>query len=211
MAPAGSTDLPSGFRYIPDFLSEPDERELIRFIETLSFAEIRMHGVTAKRRTVHFGWLYGYESWKIAPGPPIPEALLPLRERAARLINQPADAIEEVLVTDYPPGAGIGWHRDAPTFGPVVVGISLLGTARFRFRRKTDSGLEVAESFLKPRSAYVLSGAARALWQHSIPAMKQRRYSVTFRTLKRPRGEIDARAIADGIPIPARTQDSDCR
>jgi alkylated DNA repair protein (DNA oxidative demethylase) len=187
MASAGSTDLPSGFRYIPDFLSEPDERELIDFIETLPFAGIRMHGVTAKRRTAHFGWLYGYESWQITPGPPIPEALLPLRERAARLIAQPADAIEEVLVTDYPLGAGIGWHRDAPMFGPVVVGISLLGTARFRFRRKTDGGLEVAESSLEPRSAYVLSGAARALWQHSIPAMKQHRYSVTFRTLKRPR------------------------
>ena len=185
MARAGSADVPSGFSCIPDFLSESDERELIRFIETLSFAEIRMHGVVAKRRTVHFGWLYGYESWKITPGPPIPEALLPLRERAARLIARPADAIEEVLVTDYPPGAGIGWHRDAPMFGPAVVGISLLGAARFRFRRQTDNGLEVVESSLEPRSAYVLSGEARSLWQHSIPSMKQPRYSITFRTLKR--------------------------
>jgi alkylated DNA repair protein (DNA oxidative demethylase) len=185
MARAGSTDVPAGFSYIPDFLSESDERELIRFIETLSFAEIRMHGVAAKRRTVHFGWLYGYESWKITPGPPIPVPLLPLRERAARLIARPADAIEEVLVTDYPPGAGIGWHRDAPMFGPVVVGISLLGSARFRFQKRTAAGREIAEALLAPRSAYVLSGEARSMWQHSIPSMKQRRYSITFRTLKR--------------------------
>lgn len=186
MARAASTDLPAGFSYIPDFLSESDERELIRFIQTLSFNEIRMHGVVAKRRTVHFGWLYGYESWKITPGPPIPNELMPLRERAAGLIEQAPDMIEEVLVTDYPPGAGIGWHRDAPMFGPVVVGISLLGAARFRFRRRIADAEAVAETFIQPRSAYILSGEARSAWQHSISATKERRYSITFRTLKRP-------------------------
>jgi alkylated DNA repair dioxygenase AlkB len=185
MARAGSTDVPAGFSYIPAFLSESDERELIRFIETLSFAEIRMHGVAAKRRTVHFGWLYGYESWKLTPGPPIPDELLPLRNRAALLIEQPPDMIEEVLITDYPPGAGIGWHRDAPMFGPVVVGISLVGPARFRFQKRTAAGRESAEALLEPRSAYVLSGETRSVWQHSIQPMKQRRYSITFRTLKR--------------------------
>lgn len=188
MALATRTNLPPGFRYIPDFLSEADERELVRYVEGLTFAEIRMHGVIAKRRTVHFGWLYGYESWKIIPGPAIPEALLPLRERAAVLIAVSPDKIEEVLVTDYPPGSGIGWHRDAPMFGPVVVGVSLLGPARFRFQRRTAGSREVAESVLAPRSAYVLSGAARSVWQHSIPSTRHRRYSITFRTLKTPGG-----------------------
>ena len=183
MARPRCTDLPSGFGYIPDFLSESDERELICFIETLSFAEVRMHGVVAKRRTVHYGWLYGYESWTITPGPPIPDALLPLRERVAGLIDAAPAMLEEVLITDYPPGAGIGWHRDAPMFGPSVVGISLLGPARFRFQRKTAHGPELAESLLEPRSAYVLSGKARSAWQHSIPSTKQRRYSITFRSL----------------------------
>ncbi|HEX2056322.1 MAG TPA: hypothetical protein VHF07_07500, partial [Nitrospiraceae bacterium] len=82
MARARTIDLPSGFRYLPDFLSESEERELSRFVEALPFAEVRMHGVVAKRRTVHFGWLYGYVSWKIEPGPPIPDELLPLRDRA---------------------------------------------------------------------------------------------------------------------------------
>ena len=36
-----------------------------------------------------------------------------------------------------------------------------------------------------PRSVYALTGAARWSWQHSIPATKDLRYSVTFRTLKR--------------------------
>jgi DNA oxidative demethylase len=184
MARATRIELPPGFRYIPDFLSESDERELIRFADTLAFAEVRMHGVVAKRRTAHFGWLYGYESWRITPGPSIPEALLPYRERVAELIEDSPGRIEEVLVTDYPPGSGIGWHRDAPMFGPVVVGISLLGPARFRFRQCTRHGHEAAEAMLESRSAYVLSGEARILWQHSIPAINHHRYSITFRTLR---------------------------
>jgi alkylated DNA repair dioxygenase AlkB len=36
---------------------------------------------------------------------------------------------------------------------------------------------------LAPRSAYLLTGEARHAWRHSIPATKELRYSVTFRTL----------------------------
>ena len=181
------TDLPSGFRYIPDFLSDSDERELLRFVQTLTFNEVRMHGVAAKRRTAHFGWMYGYETWEITPGPPIPDPLLPLRERVAGLVGVVPALLEEVLVTDYPPQAGIGWHRDAPMFGPAVVGISLLGPARFRFQRKLAQARVIAESLLEPRSAYILSGEARLSWQHSIPAGTQQRYSITFRTLRTSR------------------------
>jgi len=36
---------------------------------------------------------------------------------------------------------------------------------------------------LAPRSAYLLSGAWRSAWQHSIPAVAERRWSITLRTL----------------------------
>ena len=39
------------------------------------------------------------------------------------------------------------------------------------------------------REAYVLRDEARAEWQHSIPAVATLRYSITFRTLRRPRTE----------------------
>ncbi|MDP9022354.1 MAG: alpha-ketoglutarate-dependent dioxygenase AlkB, partial [Actinomycetota bacterium] len=38
---------------------------------------------------------------------------------------------------------------------------------------------------LPPRSAYLLSGPARSAWQHSIPPVKDLRYSITFRTVRR--------------------------
>ncbi len=127
-------DLPSGFLYRPEFVGEDEERRLLEAIGALTFGEVRMHGVVARRRVAHFGWRYGYESWRIEPGPPIPDVLLPLRARAAALLGVAPGALAEALVTQYPPGAGIGWHRDAPAFGDVI-GVSLLGTCRFRFAR----------------------------------------------------------------------------
>lgn len=153
----------------------------------MPFAEVRMHGVVAKRRVAHFGWDYGYESWRITQTEPIPAWLMPLRERAAGLIALPAERLEEVLVTRYEPGAGIGWHRDAPMFGPIVVGVSLLAACRMRFQRKSGADRETAEWLLEPRSAYVLSGEARRSWQHSIPPTKALRYSITFRTVNKTR------------------------
>jgi alkylated DNA repair dioxygenase AlkB len=143
-----------------------------------------MRGVLARRRVAHFGFTYGYESAALAPGPEIPGFLRPLRERCASLAGKDPARLEEVLVTWYPPGAPIGWHRDAPGFG-TVVGVSLLSPCRLRFR-PGRAGRAAYEQVLEPRSAYVLAGAARWSWQHSIPAGPRTRYSVTFRTVREP-------------------------
>ena len=102
---------------------------------------------------------------------------------AAFAALRPAD-LSEGIVTEYAPGAPIGWHRDAPGFG-VVVGISLLAAARFRFRRGKVGAWETVEVRLEPRSIYVLTGPARTEWQHNIPPVDALRYSVTFRTLRK--------------------------
>jgi alkylated DNA repair dioxygenase AlkB len=66
----------------------------------------------------------------------------------------------------------------------VVIGISLLGACKFRFRRDGVGRDDTLEARLEPRSAYVLDGEARSAWRHSIPPTKSLRYSVTFRTLR---------------------------
>ena len=71
-------------------------------------------------------------------------------------------------------------------FGPKVVGICLASACRMRFQRGKGPARQVAEVILAPRSGYVLAGAARYAWQHSIPPIKALRYSITFRTLKVP-------------------------
>src|SRR3954469_267386 len=100
--------LPEGLRYLPEFVAADEERELIARVQALDFREVRMHGIVARRRTRHFGWDYGYSSWKISPAEPVPEWLLPLRTRAAGLISAEPGALEEVLISEYAPGAGIG-------------------------------------------------------------------------------------------------------
>ena len=176
-------DLPPGFAYHPAVLDEVEERELAGHLEALDFAAVTMRGAVARRRTKHFGWIYGYESWRITPGPPIPDFLDPVRRRVARLAGVSPEALVEVLINAYPTGAGIGWHRDAPQFG-VVIGVSLLGECRLRFQRGRGAARQTRAVTIAPRSAYVLDGDARYEWQHSVPPTKALRYSVTFRTLR---------------------------
>jgi alkylated DNA repair dioxygenase AlkB len=176
-------ETPPGLRYVPDLLTVSEEAELLVGLRALDFAAVEMRGQVARRRTAHFGWVYGYESWRITPGPPLPAFLEPLRVRCAALLAVEPAALAETLVTEYPPGAAIGWHRDATQFGPVV-GVSLLGACRMRFRRGTGTARRVHAVVLEPRSAYVLAGDARWRWQHHIPPMRAPRYSVTFRTLR---------------------------
>jgi DNA oxidative demethylase len=175
---------PIGFEYIPGWISQAEEDELLRNICSLSFDEVRMHGVVAKRQVVHFGWDYGYETWCLKRTRALPSWLAPFRNRASTLFEQAPEAIEQALISQYPLGAGIGWHRDAPMFGPIVVGLSLLGIGRMRFQQHRNGQREVAECLLEPRSAYVLRDAARLSWQHCIPPTKELRYSVTFRTVR---------------------------
>ena len=126
-------DLPEGFVYRPEFISPEEERTLEGTIEQLSFAQIKMHGAIAKRRAAHFGRGYEYESGRIAHGAEIPDFFLPLRARVGEFAGRDAEQFAELLVTDYPTGAGIGWHRDAPAFD-IVVGVSRVSECTMQFR-----------------------------------------------------------------------------
>ena len=180
------SEEPAGLLYQREFVTEAEERALVAGFESMDFSDVRMRGQVARRTVVHFGYRYDYEGWDLVPTDPVPASMTWLLDRAGALAGvDPADWAE-VLVTRYPPGAGIGWHRDAPLFGPKVVGVSLLASCRLRFQRRTPDRRLVHQLQLAPRSAYVLGGAARWSWQHSIPAMAELRYSVTFRTLARP-------------------------
>ena len=176
--------LPSGLVYQPDLITKAEEQQALAVLEAMEFHTITMHGRTARRTVRHFGLDYGYESWKLVPTDPLPDDLGWLQERAAVLAGLDPGGFAQILISRYPPGSTIGWHRDAPMFGAKVVGISLASTCRMRFQHGKGPARQVAEVTLAPRSGYVLSGAARYAWQHSIPPTKALRYSITFRTLK---------------------------
>jgi alkylated DNA repair dioxygenase AlkB len=173
-----------GFLYQEDFITPDEELDLLDRIRSLDFHHMKMRGVVSRRRVIHYGVTYSFETFKSGEGPPIPGFLLPLRERAAAFARASPEGLAEALLTEYPPGAPIGWHRDAHPFD-IVIGISLGSACRFRFRRGQVRAWETIDVPLPPRSAYVLTGPARSEWEHSIPPVKALRYSITYRTLRK--------------------------
>ncbi|HZS26757.1 MAG TPA: alpha-ketoglutarate-dependent dioxygenase AlkB [Candidatus Angelobacter sp.] len=179
------SDLPEGLLYHPDFLTENEETRLIRTFRTLPFDTLDFQGYTARRRVLEFGLEYDFTTRKATPAENFPEFLAPIRERAANFAGLAPDALVEGMVIEYPPGAPIGWHRDAPQFG-IVIGISLASESRMRFKPYKAKGKPISLT-LERRSIYLMRGPARWRFQHSIPAVKELRYSITFRTLRSER------------------------
>ena len=176
--------LPEGFRYQPELFGPADEDALLARVRELPFREFEFHGYTGKRRVVSFGWHYDFAARHLRKADDIPEFLLALRPAAAAFAGMESEKLQHVLVTEYGPGAGIGWHRDKAVFGQVV-GISLRSPCVFRLRRAvSQKKWERVNLVAEARSAYLLSGPARTEWEHSIPQTDALRYSITFRNLR---------------------------
>jgi alkylated DNA repair dioxygenase AlkB len=190
MAPSPSLfepDLPPGFRYLENFITEADERALLDAIAGVAFSDFEMRGVVARRRVAFFGQTYDR-----AVAGPLPDFLLPLRSAVARWAGLDADAFAMALINEYRPGSPIGWHRDAPQYD-IVAGVSLLSRCRMKFRPyRSPSAIRngsprrpaTHEIVLARRSAYLMALESRNACEHHIPPVDELRYSVTFRTLR---------------------------
>jgi DNA oxidative demethylase len=173
--------LPEGLTYVPGCLTETEERDVLAVLTGFELHPYVLHDTPSRRLVRSFGRDQVTGGYDGGPAAPIPAELQWLLERCAALMEREPGELVDLLVTRYPAGAGIGWHRDAPQFGDVT-GISLLTACRMRFRRGRPRAWETAELTLEPRSAYVLSGPARTQWQHHIPPVTKERWSITFRT-----------------------------
>src|SRR5262245_2630909 len=106
-----------GFVYHQSFISEAEEIELIREIQTLQLTPFKYYQFTGKRRTASFGWQYEFGSSDITKAPEAPAFLLPLRTRAGNLFGIDPNSLVQTSVIEYSIGSPIGWHRDIPHFG----------------------------------------------------------------------------------------------
>jgi alkylated DNA repair dioxygenase AlkB len=181
--------VPDGFLYRRDFITPEEEAALVDEIARIEFSTFEMRGVVARRRVAFFG--HSYDAGRVSP--PLPAFLFPLRYSIARWASVDADAFAMSLINEYPPGAPIGWHRDAPQYG-IVAGVSLLSSCRMRLRPYVSPGAlteragqrrtATHEILLEQRSAYVMTGESRNAFEHQIPPVTSLRYSITFRTLR---------------------------
>jgi alkylated DNA repair dioxygenase AlkB len=174
---------PEGLRYQPDFIDAAIEAELIARIEALPLQPFQFGAYEGKRRVASFGFRYDYSLRKLQEAAPIPGWLTSVIRSVEEFGGLPAGSVAQVLCTEYDAGVGIGWHRDKPHFDKIF-GLSLMSSCKFRFRRTIGNKWERFTLDAEPRSLYMMSGASRHVWEHSIPAVEQRRYSITFRTMR---------------------------
>ena len=182
--PEAIPTLPPGALLVPEFLSRDEEAHLLAVIQSLSLTEARYKQYTARRRVASFGSQFDYDDNILRRADDIPDALLTLRERVSQWLGIEAERLAQMLVAEYVPGTPLGWHRDVPQFESIV-GLSVLGTARMKFRPYPPDAARASEVIhidLPPRSLYVLEGEARWGWQHCIVETKELRYSVTLRS-----------------------------
>jgi alkylated DNA repair dioxygenase AlkB len=177
---------PQGFNYIENFISLDEEKRLIDVIKETERKNMTFHGYEAKRKTKSYGYDYTFENGSLKKGEEIPESFNFLLERTAEKLAIDPKRFSELLLTEYPVGSVINWHRDAPPFD-IIAGISLNSDCVFRLRPQ-DKTRQKRSSIIsipvKRRSLYILSGEARSEWQHSISPVKEVRYSITLRTLR---------------------------
>jgi alkylated DNA repair dioxygenase AlkB len=188
--PLFGADVPNGFQYRNDFISADEEAWLAEAIARVEFVNFEMRGVVARRRVAFFGRSYDSNE---ASRSPLPEFLFPLRDKVASWAHEEADAFAMALMNEYPPGAPIGWHRDAPQYG-IVAGISLLSSCQMKFRPYVRPDAPASGQprrrtathaiTLARRSAYLMAAESRSEYEHHIPAVTALRYSITFRTLR---------------------------
>lgn len=177
---------PEGFSYFPQFISNNDEAELCKEISRIQLHNFNFQGFKANRKVASFGFDYSFDNGSLTKGEEIPKEFDFLIDKVAQHLGIKPGQFAELLITEYPAGSVINWHRDAPPFD-IIAGISLMGDCTFRLRPHDKAKQTRASIISIPvhrRSLYVINGEARTDWQHSISPVKQTRFSITLRTLR---------------------------
>jgi alkylated DNA repair dioxygenase AlkB len=178
-----SPAMPEGLRYQDELFSSSQEQAFLRIFAGLPFKPFEFQGYLGNRRIVSYGFRYDYAGRALRAADDMPGFLEPLCEIASGFSHIPKEQLRQALVTEYAPGAGIGWHKDKPMFEKVVA-LSFGSSCVLRLRRPRAKGWDRFNAKVAPRSGYLLSGEARDGWQHSIAPMDTPRYSVTIRSFR---------------------------
>lgn len=185
-----AVDTVHGFRYISDYLSDLQHEWLLNHIDQQEWDTFY------QRRVQHYGKSYNFNDQQDKQDKgvdPFPEWVNRLCIKLHNDGFMPKIA-NQVLVSEYEPGQGIGDHTDKEAcFMDTIVILSLGSSCVMDLTNVKDRSKKVP-IWLAPRSLTVLSADAKNRWMHGIPSRKsdmwdgrkyerQRRVSLSFRSL----------------------------
>jgi alkylated DNA repair dioxygenase AlkB len=179
-----------GLRYFPDFIDRAEHDRLLAASNSHGWQRHSERGVQI------YGYSYHRLKGGIYPVDGLPHWAAEVALRLCRDGLMPYLA-DQLIVNEYPTGAGIPPHVDAPAFDDTIVSVSLGSTCVMLFTEAASGRAE--EMFLEPQSALVFAGEARHRWKHSIPPRpndtwngqvvpRGTRVSLTFRKMVRTSG-----------------------
>jgi alkylated DNA repair dioxygenase AlkB len=186
--PDGISRIP-GLQYIPNFISQNDEFELLQSINQ----EVWLSDI--KRRVQHYGYRYDYKARSIDYSMylgRLPAWVMKISDAICKG-GQMEQAPNQMIINEYLPGQGITNHVDCePCFGETIISLSLSSPCIMDFVNvKTKQKIEL---LLEKRSLVVINGEARHKWSHGIAPRKTDffnnlrierglRISITFRNV----------------------------
>ena len=185
-----AVDTVHGLQYIVDYLTEFQHDWLLDHIDKQEW------GTFYQRRVQHYGQSYNSNREQEKQDKQASEFPEWVKRLCLKLHNDghmPKIA-NQVLISEYEPGQGIGDHTDKEAcFMDTIVILSLNSSCVMDLTHVQDKTKKVP-IWLSPRSLTVLRGDAKNRWMHGIPSRKsdmwdgrkyprQRRVSLSFRRL----------------------------
>lgn len=201
---------PSFVQYIPDFLTSILDKKLFDKINSLSWEQPEVLPYTKKidRDILQYGYIYDYNI-KDATGHPLVKLS---NNKTPDFIQCVVDLIwdnfgnkkyepNQILITRFKPGQGIGPLKDHPMFESISITLSLGSKALFKLSesKKVSKSKNIIEFPLLPGSLLILenkedkdSKKEKNLWTQEIPSRLEDTYTMNFlqpQTIKWKRSE----------------------
>ena len=178
----GGRTVPEGFLYFSAFLSPSEIDQYMKWVVSLTFEHQKFRGQMMKRGQAMFGYEYRANFRNVQQAAPFPTILQDLAGRVKSLCPSEV-CFNQCIITEYPPGAGIGWHTDARVFSDCIAGLSLGAPADFLLQKGPNPG-DRFHVHASAGSLYVMTGVVRWHYQHCVKPVRATRYSLTFRCVE---------------------------
>ena len=185
-----AVDTVRGLQYIADYLTEFQHDWLLDHIDKQQWGHYH------QRRVQHYGQSYNFNAQQEKQNKQVDEFPEWVSRLCLKLHNDgymPKIA-NQMLVSEYEPGQGIGDHTDKEACFMDTIVILSLGSSCVMHLTSVKDKTKKVPIWLAPRGLTVLSGDAKNRWMHGIPSRKsdmwdgrkyprQRRVSLSFRRL----------------------------